>query len=138
MAQAPASTKKTAKAPVKTATKPAVSSAPKAASAKIVTPKAPTPKRTTKIANKPFAQGTGRRNRKVTAKNPGPDLKAFPRGKFGLDCIQNRSSHRKVINISSSQNRICKTIKNKGFHQQKPRSALGFRSGLDSGGDALT
>lgn len=56
MAQAPASTKKTAKAPAKTAAKTVA--AP-------VAPKTAAPKRTQKVANKPFAQGTGRRKSAV-------------------------------------------------------------------------
>lgn len=72
MAQAPASTKKTAKAPVKTAAKSVASASPKVASAKIVTPKVSSPKapaspRIKKIANKPFAQGTGRRKSSVAS-----------------------------------------------------------------------
>ncbi len=66
MAQAPASTKKTAKAPVKTAVKSAASATAKAVTSKAVTSKNVTPKRT-KIANKPFAQGTGRRKSSVAS-----------------------------------------------------------------------
>ncbi len=56
MAQAPASTKKTAKAPVKSAVKTTAAS---------VASKTVAPKRTQKTANKPFSHGTGRRKAAV-------------------------------------------------------------------------
>lgn len=60
MAQASAPTKKTAKAPAKAAVKSVA--APVASK---VAPKAVAPKKIKKVANKPFAQGTGRRKSAV-------------------------------------------------------------------------
>jgi small subunit ribosomal protein S9 len=77
MAQAPASSKKTAKAPAKSATKTVAAPVnSKKVETKVVTPKvvaAPKPviskpigpKRVKKIANKPFSHGTGRRKSAV-------------------------------------------------------------------------
>src|SRR3990167_6923329 len=62
MAQAPASTKKTTKTSAKTAIKSVAIPEPVVVKA---APKVAAPKKAKKIANKPFAQGTGRRKSAV-------------------------------------------------------------------------